>query len=60
MSILKVGKCGIGEASAADIGIAVGKRVGVLYLKGEMIKRVKESEIVATILEEVEKFQPKS
>jgi (E)-4-hydroxy-3-methylbut-2-enyl-diphosphate synthase len=51
---------GPGEASAADIGIAAGKGVGILYRKGEMIKRVKESEIVATILEEFEKFQPKS
>ncbi len=51
---------GPGEASAADIGIAAGKGVGILYRKGEMIKRVKEHEIVATILEEVEKFQPKS
>jgi (E)-4-hydroxy-3-methylbut-2-enyl-diphosphate synthase len=51
---------GPGEASSADIGIAAGKGVGILYRKGEMIKRVKESEIVATILEEVENFQPKS
>ncbi len=49
---------GPGEASAADIGIAAGKGVGILYRKGEMVKRVKEEEIVATILEEVEKFQP--
>ncbi len=51
---------GPGEASAADIGIASGKGVGILYRKGEMIKRVKEEDIVSTILEEVEKFQPKS
>jgi (E)-4-hydroxy-3-methylbut-2-enyl-diphosphate synthase len=51
---------GPGEASAADIGIASGKGVGILYRKGEMIKRVKEADIVSTILEEVEKFQPKS
>jgi (E)-4-hydroxy-3-methylbut-2-enyl-diphosphate synthase len=51
---------GPGEASAADIGIAAGKGVGILYRKGKMIKRVKESEIVSTILEEVEKFQPKN
>ncbi len=49
---------GPGEASEADIGIAAGKGVGILYRKGEMIKRVKESEIVQTILEEVEKFHP--
>jgi (E)-4-hydroxy-3-methylbut-2-enyl-diphosphate synthase len=49
---------GPGEASEADIGIAAGKGVAILYRKGEVIKRVKEEEIVATILEEVEKFQP--
>jgi (E)-4-hydroxy-3-methylbut-2-enyl-diphosphate synthase len=51
---------GPGEASAADIGIAAGKGVGILYRRGEMIKRVQEHEIVATILEEVERFQPRS
>jgi (E)-4-hydroxy-3-methylbut-2-enyl-diphosphate synthase len=49
---------GPGEASEADIGIAAGKGVAILYRKGEVIKRVKEEEIVQTILEEVEKFQP--
>ena len=49
---------GPGEASEADIGIAAGKGVAILYRKGVVVKRVKESEIVATILEEVEKFQP--
>jgi (E)-4-hydroxy-3-methylbut-2-enyl-diphosphate synthase len=51
---------GPGEASAADIGIAAGKGVGILYRKGEMVRRVKEEDIVATILEEVEKFQPET
>jgi len=49
---------GPGEASEADIGIAAGKGVAILYRKGEVIKRVKEEDIVSTILEEVEKFQP--
>ena len=49
---------GPGEASSADIGIAAGKGVGILYRKGEMIKRIKEEEIVSTILDEVEKFKP--
>lgn len=48
---------GPGEASEADIGIAAGKGVGILYRKGEMIKKVKEEEIVSAILEEVQKFQ---
>lgn len=49
---------GPGEASEADIGIAAGKGVAILYRKGEVIKRVREDQIVQTILEEVEKFQP--
>jgi (E)-4-hydroxy-3-methylbut-2-enyl-diphosphate synthase len=49
---------GPGEASEADIGIAAGKGVAILYRKGEVIRRVKEEDIVATILEEVEKFNP--
>jgi len=49
---------GPGEASEADIGIAAGKGVAILYRKGEVVKRVKEEDIVKTILEEVEKFQP--
>lgn len=49
---------GPGEASEADIGIAAGKGVAILYRKGEMVRRIKEEEIVSAILEEVEKFQP--
>jgi len=48
---------GPGEASEADIGIAAGKGVAILYRKGEVIKRVREEDIVSTVLEEVEKFQ---
>jgi (E)-4-hydroxy-3-methylbut-2-enyl-diphosphate synthase len=49
---------GPGEASEADIGIAAGQGVGILYRKGEMIKRIREDEIVATLIEEVANFQP--
>jgi (E)-4-hydroxy-3-methylbut-2-enyl-diphosphate synthase len=49
---------GPGEASEADIGIAAGQGVGILYRKGEMIRRIKEEDIVATILQEVEDFVP--
>lgn len=49
---------GPGEASEADIGIAAGKGVAILYRKGEVVKRVKEEDIVSTVLEEVERFQP--
>jgi len=49
---------GPGEASEADIGIAAGKGVGILYRKGEVVRRVKESEIVDVIVEEVMNFRP--
>jgi (E)-4-hydroxy-3-methylbut-2-enyl-diphosphate synthase len=49
---------GPGEASEADIGIAAGKGVGILYRKGEVVRRVKESEIVDVIVEEVRNFKP--
>jgi (E)-4-hydroxy-3-methylbut-2-enyl-diphosphate synthase len=51
---------GPGEASEADIGIAAGKGVAILYRKGELVKRVKEEDIVQTVLDEVERFQPES
>lgn len=51
---------GPGEASEADIGIAAGKGVAILYRKGVVVKRVKEEDIVSTIVEEVARFQPES
>ena len=51
---------GPGEASEADIGVAAGKGVAILYRKGEVVRRVKEEEIVSAVLEEVERFQPQS
>ena len=47
---------GPGEASEADIGIAAGKGVGILYRKGVVVRKVKESEIVDVIVEEVRNF----
>ncbi|MCS7176992.1 MAG: flavodoxin-dependent (E)-4-hydroxy-3-methylbut-2-enyl-diphosphate synthase [Candidatus Kapabacteria bacterium] len=49
---------GPGEASEADIGIAAGRGVAILYRKGEVVRRVREEEIVSAILEELERFQP--
>jgi len=51
---------GPGEASEADIGIAAGKGVGILYRKGKVVRRVKESEIVDVIVEEVKNFHPQT
>ncbi len=44
---------GPGEASEADIGIAAGKGVAILYRKGEVVRRIKEEEIVDVLLEEI-------
>ncbi|MCX7930800.1 MAG: flavodoxin-dependent (E)-4-hydroxy-3-methylbut-2-enyl-diphosphate synthase [Chlorobi bacterium] len=49
---------GPGEASEADIGIAAGRGVGILYRKGQVIRRVKEEEIVDAVIEEILNFVP--
>lgn len=47
---------GPGEASAADIGIAGGKGCGVLFKKGEIIKKLPEEQLLSALLEEIEKM----
>lgn len=44
---------GPGEAKEADIGIAGGKGEGLLIKKGEVIKKVKEEELLDTLREEL-------
>jgi (E)-4-hydroxy-3-methylbut-2-enyl-diphosphate synthase len=44
---------GPGEAREADLGIAAGKGKGVIFKRGEMIRNVKESEMVDALLEEI-------
>lgn len=47
---------GPGEAREADIGIAGGNGMGMIFKKGIIIKKVKESELVSALLEEIEKM----
>ena len=47
---------GPGEAREADIGIAGGNGVGILFKKGKVVKKVPQEHIVEVLLEEVEKF----
>ncbi len=47
---------GPGEAREADIGIAGGNGVGLIFKKGLIIKKVKEDELVAALLEEIDKM----
>lgn len=47
---------GPGEAREADIGIAGGDGVGLIFKKGEIIRKVPETELLSVLLEEVEKL----
>ncbi|MFA7209471.1 MAG: flavodoxin-dependent (E)-4-hydroxy-3-methylbut-2-enyl-diphosphate synthase [Parcubacteria group bacterium] len=47
---------GPGEARESDIGVAGGKGMGAIFRKGKVIKSVKEDEILASLLEEIDKL----
>ena len=44
------------EASRADIGIAGGRQEGLLFKKGELIRKVPQDQIVAVLKEEILKM----
>lgn len=44
---------GPGEAAHADIGIACGKNSGALFRKGKIVKKLKQSEFVDTLIREI-------
>ncbi|MEK6790444.1 MAG: flavodoxin-dependent (E)-4-hydroxy-3-methylbut-2-enyl-diphosphate synthase [Deltaproteobacteria bacterium] len=47
---------GPGEAREADVGIAGGDGNGLIYLKGEVLRKVAEKDMVDALVEEVEAF----
>ncbi|MBP1698962.1 MAG: 1-hydroxy-2-methyl-2-(E)-butenyl 4-diphosphate synthase [Deltaproteobacteria bacterium] len=47
---------GPGEAKEADIGIAGGKGVGVLFKKGKVVRKLKEKDFVSVLLNEIQKM----
>src|ERR671910_2338886 len=47
---------GPGEAREADLGVASGNGKGQIFVKGEVIKTVPESDIVATLIEEANRL----
>jgi len=47
---------GPGEAKEADIGIAGGRGVGILFKRGKIIKKIKEEKLVDVLVEEVKKM----
>ena len=48
---------GPGEAREADIGIAGGKGVGVIFRKGKVVKKVKEKHLVPEFIKESERLK---
>ncbi len=47
---------GPGEAREADIGIAGGDGVGLIFKNGEVIRKVPENELVESLMEEIDKL----
>ncbi|MGH7251170.1 MAG: flavodoxin-dependent (E)-4-hydroxy-3-methylbut-2-enyl-diphosphate synthase [Nitrospiraceae bacterium] len=45
---------GIGEGKEADIGIAGGEGVGILFKKGKLLRKVPAEELMETLIREVE------
>ena len=51
---------GPGEAREADVGLAGGKGVGIIFRKGKIVKKVKEEEILPAFFEEVKRLLKES
>jgi (E)-4-hydroxy-3-methylbut-2-enyl-diphosphate synthase len=47
---------GPGEAKEADVGIAGGKGMGLLFRKGRVVKKVREKDFASVLLKEVEEM----
>ena len=47
---------GPGEAAAADVGIAGGKGEGLLFRKGQIIRKVPQEQLVDALMEEIRKM----
>ena len=47
---------GPGEARDADVGIAGGKGMGILFKKGKVVRKVPENELLDVLMQEIEKL----
>ena len=47
---------GPGEAREADIGLAGGDGCGVLFKKGKVLRKVPEDQLLAALMEEVDRL----
>jgi (E)-4-hydroxy-3-methylbut-2-enyl-diphosphate synthase len=48
---------GPGEAREADIGIAGGKGIGILFRKGEIIRKIKEKDLLDELMHEISQWK---
>lgn len=48
---------GPGEAKEADVGIAGGKGMGLIFRNGRVIKKVKETDLIDALMEEIENIR---
>ena len=47
---------GPGEAREADVGIAGGRGIGILFKHGKVVRKVKERELLNTLIKEIKKL----
>jgi (E)-4-hydroxy-3-methylbut-2-enyl-diphosphate synthase len=47
---------GPGEATHADVGVAGGRGQGVLFAKGEVLRKVPESDLLSALMNEVRRI----
>jgi (E)-4-hydroxy-3-methylbut-2-enyl-diphosphate synthase len=47
---------GPGEAKEADLGIAGGKGVGVLFRKGKIVRKIQEKDFSSVLLREIKEL----
>jgi (E)-4-hydroxy-3-methylbut-2-enyl-diphosphate synthase len=48
---------GPGEAREADLGIAGGKGIGILFKKGKIIKKIKEKDLLDELMHEISQWR---
>ena len=58
LKVAVMGCCvnGPGEASVADIGIAGGRRLGLLFRNGKIIEKIPENQLESRLLAEIDKL----
>ena len=56
VAVMGCGVNGPGEARDADVGVAAGKGVGLVFAHGEPVRKVPEDRIVDALMEEIERL----